>query len=713
MAEDQDQTSQRRGPALTPSTPELEWREIVRGPRPGDVHVRIGTHRAFRRQPGGFLAPRPEALEPQGGLGRLWHLLRRALVGAPIATAQEMQERLNKIRALAVFSSDALSSVAYGPEETMRVLVLAGGGALALTMPISIAIVVLLAIVVISYQQTIRAYPSGGGSYIVANDNLGRIPGLVAAASLLIDYVLTVSVSIASGADALVSAFDALLPFKLVLTIAAVLLIMLANLRGIRESGTIFALPTYVFIASILGLVAVGAFRAVTGQLIPVPPTQPVVAAQPLTLFLLLSAFAQGCSAMTGVEAVSNGVPAFKPPESRNARITLIWMGTLLGTMVLGVGFLASHLAIVPDPTEAETVVSQIARATIGDGLFYYVLQFATALILVLAANTSFADFPRLASILARDRFMPSQFAFRGDRLAFTTGIVALALLAIALLVGFRGSVNALIPLYAVGVFSSFTLSQAGMVMHWRRLGGPGAQRSMVINGVGAVATGIVTLVIAVTKFEHGAWMVIILIPILIALFLAIHRHYQRAQEQLQAETPIRPEAVHLRVIVPVSGLNVPARQALALARAICEHPAALYVAQTTEDGDKLRREWHAEQVPVPLAIIESPYRSLVGPILAYIDAVRQAHPKDTLMVILPEFVPSHWWEHFLHNQTAFRLKAALLFRPGVTVTSVPYLLRPAGVASENGGTPTPAGAAAAPEPVAPTPPRDPARERD
>ncbi|HZU06466.1 MAG TPA: APC family permease [Chloroflexota bacterium] len=671
------------GPAEPYSTPELEWREVVHGPRPGDVYVRIGTHRAFQRQPGGFLVPRPQAVEPRTWPGRLWQATKRVLIGPPIATAHEVQERLTKLKALAVFSSDALSSVAYATEEIMRVLILAGAGALTLTLPLSLAIVLLLAIVVISYQQTIRAYPSGGGSYIVASENLGTLAGLTAAAALLIDYVLTVAVSIAAGADALASAFDLLLPYKLLLAIGAVLLIMLGNLRGIRESGTIFAVPTYVFIASILGLIAIGILRLLTGTAEAAAPAETRGGSEPLTAFLLLSAFAQGCTAMTGVEAVSNGVPAFKPPEARNARLTLAWMGLLLGAMFLGISFLAAQLGITPDPAERETVVSQIARAVVGENTFYYLIQIATALILVLAANTSFADFPRLASILARHRFMPNQFAFRGDRLAFTTGILALALLAIALLIIFHGSVNALIPLYAVGVFTSFTLSQAGMVVHWRRVGGPGARQSMLINGVGAGTTGLVTLVIAVTKFSHGAWIVIVLMPLLIVLFLGIHRHYLLAERQLTAETPIRPEAIHLRVIVPVAGLNVPARQALALARAISNQVTALYIAETAEDGMRLRQRWLAEQVGVPLAIIESPYRSLIGPILAFIDAVREAHPRDTLMVILPEFVPSHWWEQFLHNQTALRLKAALLFRPGIVVASVPYHLRPATAAEQ------------------------------
>ncbi len=665
-------------PLLLPSSPELEWRELVHGPRPGDVYVRIGTHRAFQRQPDGLLAPRPELLEPASGWGRLWHHLKRVLIGPPIATSQEARERLTKVKALAIFSSDALSSVAYATEEIMRVLVLAGTGALVFTLPIAGVIVLLLAIVVISYQQTIRAYPSGGGAYIVASENLGRLAGLTAAAALLIDYVLTVSVSIAAGADALVSAFDWLLPLKLWLTIAAVLLIMLGNLRGIRESGTLFAIPTYLFIASMLGLIGVGLVRFASGTLTPLEPVPAGEGGAGLSIFLLLAAFAQGCTALTGVEAVSNGVPAFQPPESRNARITLVYMGALLGGMFLGISFLATYLRVAPDPYEAETVVSQIARAVFGPGVFYYLIQVATALILVLAANTSFADFPRLASILARDRFLPRQFAYRGDRLAFTVGILALACLASGLLLVFRGSVNALIPLYAVGVFTAFTLSQAGMVAHWWRAKDPGARRSMLINAIGALSTGVVTAVIAITKFSHGAWMVILLIPLLLALFLGVHQHYLTVQQQLMAKTPIRPEAVHLRVIVPVGELNVPARQALALAQALSEHVTALHVAETAQEAERLRQIWLAEGIRVPLAIIESPYRSLIPPILAFIDVVRQAHPDDTLLVIVPEFVPAHWWERLLHNRVAFRLREALLSRPGVVVASVPYQMQPA-----------------------------------
>jgi amino acid transporter len=558
----------------------------------------------------------------------------------------------------------------------MKVLILAGAGALALTLPISAVIVILLAIVVLSYRQTIRAYPSGGGSYIVASDNLGMIPGLTAAGALLIDYVLTVSVSIAAGVAALTSMVPDWLPYTVPMTVGAVLLIMLANLRGLRESGTIFAAPTYLFVIMMYILIGWGLLRLFTGDYsyTPPPSVRPF-GAEPLTIFLVLRAFAQGCSAMTGTEAISNGVPAFKAPESQNARMTLAWMGVLLGTMFFGMNFVATEIGILP--ASDETVLSQLGRVVLGDGTpLYVLLQIATALILVLAANTSFADFPRLSSILARDRFLPRLFQFRGDRLAFTSGIITLALFAIALLVIFNGSVDQLIPLYAIGVFASFTLSQSGMVVHWRRLREANWRRSAVINGVGAVTTAIVTLVIAFSKFAEGAWLVIVLIPLLILGFWGIHRHYQVLDRARRAETPLLPEAITVRAVVPVSDAGVQARQALAFARAIASddrHVVAVHVTDEVQSAERLRLEWEEWAPGVELVIVESPYRSLAGPLLAYIDALKDTHPHDTLTVVLPEFVPSHWWEQLLHNQTALRLKAALLFHPGIVVASVPY----------------------------------------
>jgi amino acid transporter len=658
------------------SHPDLEWRETIQGRRPGDRFVRVATHKGFTRVRRGYIVPRPGTGEPSSGFGHALNVFKHIVLGSPIPTAREGHERLNKVRALAVFSSDALSSVAYAGEEIMKVLVIAGAAALSLTLPISMVIVLLLAIVVVSYRQTIRAYPSGGGSYIVANDNLGMIPGLTAAGALLIDYVLTVSVSVAAGVAALTSMVPDWLPITVPLSIAAVVLITLANLRGIRESGTIFAAPTYLFVTMMYLLIGAGVWRLVTGDFsyMPPPSVKPF-AAEGLGIFIILRAFSQGCSAMTGTEAISNGVPAFKPPEAENARTTLTWMGILLGSMFFGMTYVGLQMGILP--AADETVLSQLGRVVFGDGsALYVVLQIATALILVLAANTSFADFPRLASILARDRFLPRLFQFRGDRLAFTSGIVALALLAIVLLIVFEGSVDQLIPLYAIGVFASFTLSQTGMVVHWNKLREKNWQRSALINGLGAVTTAIVTLVIAFSKFTEGAWLVIVLIPLLIGAFYAIHVHYLRLAGARRAETPLLPEEVIIRAVVPVADLGIPARQALAFARAVARDDAHVVAVHVTDDvaaAEVLRRQWEEWEPGIQLILIESPFRSLTGPLLAYLDAVQEQNPSDTLTVVLPEYVPSSWWEQLLHNQTALRLKAALLFHPGVVVANVPY----------------------------------------
>jgi amino acid transporter len=655
----------------------LRWREGGADEISPGQSVRYATHRSFERVGPGYLVPRPGTGEPTDGVGRGLQRVKRFLLGSPIPTALEIRERLTKVKALAVFSSDALSSVAYATEEIMKVLVLAGAGVLTLTLHISAVIVLLLTIVVISYRQTIRAYPNGGGSYIVASDNLGTLPGLTAAASLLIDYILTVAVSVAAGVAAITSLWPSLLPDTVVLSVGAVVLITLANMRGIRESGTIFAFPTYLFVGMMYLLIGYGLIRVLSGTIVYVPPTSTLpFGAQPLGVFLLLTAFAQGCTAMTGTEAISNGVPAFKPPEAVNARTTLLWMGILLGTMFLGLSFLTIHLGV--RPAEDETVLSQIGRTVFGVGPLWVVLQIATALILILAANTAFSDFPRLSSILARDRFLPRGFQFRGDRLAFTTGILNLAFLAGLLLVIFQGSVDLLIPLYAVGVFTSFTLSQAGMVVHWRKERGPGWRRAAVINGTGAVATGIVTLVIAATKFVHGAWLVVLLIPLFIMLMQAIHAHYQRLERARRAETPLDPREVVIRTIVPVSNLGVEAQQALAYARAISpddQHVVAVHVVEEDREAESFRSAWEVAKLPVELVIIESPYRSLNGPLLAFIQSLEDLYPGDTVTVVLPEFVPSRWWEHLVHNQTAFRLKAALLFHPGIVVANVPYHL--------------------------------------
>ncbi|MHB1414052.1 MAG: APC family permease [Chloroflexota bacterium] len=664
----------RDGPS-TPFHPELVWREEVPGQRPGDRMVRIARHRMFRDAGKGVLVPRPRATEPKGGFGRFSWRLKRFLIGSPIPTALEIYERLGKAKALAVLSSDALSSVAYASEAIMRTLLVAGVAALSLTLPISLVIVALLAIVALSYQQTIRAYPKGGGSYIVARENLSDIPGLTAAAALLTDYVLTVAVSIAAGVAAITSAFPSLFPLSLEIALGAVGLVALINLRGIREAGSVFAVPTYVFIVSIMGMLALGLLQLATGSINYAPPPAPPADAisQPLTWFLILSAFSRGCAAMTGTEAIADGVPAFKPPESRNARLTLGAMAVLLGTMFLGISFLATHIGIVPAVDDTQTVLSQVTHIVVGDSWYYYLVQFATALILFLAANTSYADFPRLLSFLARDRFVPRWFGLRGDRLAFTFGILALTGFAMMLLIIFGSDVERLLPLYAVGVFTSFTLSQSGMVAHWLRGNAPNRTRGMLMNGLGAMATAIVAVVIAYTKFAEGAWLVIVVAIILIALFLTINRHYKLLAKELRTDLPVRPLTSPPLVLVPITSLSLVARQALGFAQGLSKNVVAIHVATDPVEAEHIQSQWAEVVGDLPLIIIESPYRLLLPPLLAYVDALRETDPDAMLQVVLPEFVPRHWWENILHNQTALRLKAALLYRKSVVVTSFPY----------------------------------------
>ncbi len=663
--------------------------EVRKGSMLGNERVRVvlPSQRAFRRIGTGRLEATEVSQVPRKGMGRVISNVKRVLIGAPIATAQAEHERLTKFKALAVLSSDAISSVAYATEAILFSLIAAGSGSLGVTLPISFAIVALLSIVAISYRQTIPAYPNGGGSYIVAKDNLGTLPGLVAAASLMIDYVLTVAVSVSAGVLALVTLFPQLASYVVPINVVLVIFITVVNLRGVRESGSIFAIPTYIFIGSALLLIIVGSIKSFFIQHDPIIGNfQPVVpAAEPLTIFLILKSFAAGCSAMTGVEAISNGVPAFKKPEARNARATLTWMAVILGTLFIGITLLATSFGVEANTASNPTVIGQIAFKVFTGPLYfmYPVFQIATLFILTLAANTSYSDFPRLASLLARDKFLPSQFSFRGDRLAFSTGIVFLALLAILLLIVFNGITTQLINLYAVGVFLSFTLSQGGMVLHWWRLRRErrGWLRSMIINGLGAFTTLIVALVIATTKFLEGAWIVVVLIPLLVLMFMAISRHYNRVERERVSDIPVRPQDIRHRVIVPIAGLDRAAIQSLAYARSITKHVIAVHVAIDVEDANKVREAWErwqqhlAEEEETQLIIIESPYRSLSRPLLAYIDTVHELFPGDTVTVILPEFVVAHWWEHILHNQTALRLKTALLFRPGIVVTSVPQHL--------------------------------------
>jgi amino acid transporter len=669
----------------------------------------------------------------------MWKSLKRVLVGDPISTEHAHNERLNKKTALAVFSSDALSSVAYSTEAILLVLLAAGSIAIAYLVPISIGITILLAILTLSYRQTIHAYPSGGGAYIVAKDNLGTQPGLIAGASLLVDYVLTVAVSVSAGVAAITSATQGtrlgfLHEHRVTLCIVLVAFIAVINLRGVRESGAIFAGPTYLFIFSMLALIVVGFIRYyTTGSVIPTPPAGQVHFDQSVgsigsgafrggaLLWLVMRAFAAGCTALTGVEAISNGIPAFQKPESKNAARTLTWMALIMTVLILGTGFLAYKLNAHPAGSE-ETLVSIMARHTFGSGIIYYVIQAATAAILVLAANTSFADFPRLASLLASDRFLPRQFANRGDRLVYSNGVIILALLSVVLIVTFKGQEQAMLPLYAVGVFLSFTLSQSGMVVHWlrerraeeakarilkqeedesiHRTIDPGVAShtrerlralerdkggnwiiSIIINSAGAIITFIVLMVITTTKFTHGAWAVIVLIPLLVLMFRAINGHYKMVAAQLTLEKikPTREPMKH-RVIIPVSGIHRGVLPALDYARSLGASDntevTAVYVEINPESTEDVKKRWEMWGDGVPLKIITSPFRSITTPLINFINRESEQHKDSIITVVLPEFVPRAWWQQLLHNQTALLIKGKLLFSRRIVVTSVPHHLR-------------------------------------
>jgi amino acid transporter len=656
----------------------LERRELRTGQKPGERYVRIVRPHAhqFRRAPQGHIVATERVLEPRGAVGKLWTRVKRLVIGAPLSTAQSIHERIPKVKALAVFASDALSSSAYATEEILLVLVLAGTAALSNTLPVAGAILLLLAIVATSYRQTIFAYPAGGGSYIVTRDNLGDIPALLAGSSLLVDYVLTVAVSISAGVAAITSAVPHLLPYRVELALFFVLFMVLANLRGVRESATIFTLPTYLFIAAMLLTFLAAAVRILVLGEMPQAEAHAPIVTESLTVFLLLRAFASGCAALTGTEAISDGVPAFKEPQAKNAATTLFWMAIVLGVLFGGISLLAALYHVVPD--EQETVISQIARLTWGTGLIYYLMQAVTMAILVLAANTAFADFPRLSFFLARDGFLPRQFSFRGDRLSYSTGICVLGALASLLLLVFHAETHLLIPLYAVGVFISFTCSQSSMVRRWWTRKEPGWQRSMVINALGAVTTGIVAIVIAATKFTHGAFVILILIPCIVTLLYLIHRHYQQVADELVLD----PRHVSLTketkpiVIVPIPGLHLGVLPALSFARAISNSVTAVHITDDMEAAERLRRQWEEWDQKVPLVIIESPFRSLIQPLVAYIDARQQDEPERVITVVLPEFVPKNWWEWVLHNQSALRLKATLFFRPNTVLADVPYHLK-------------------------------------
>jgi amino acid transporter len=601
--------------------------------------------------------------------------LKRLLVGEPIPSHLAHHERLSRVTGLAVLSSDALSSVAYATDFILATLVVAGVGAFVYAIPISLVIATLLAIVAFSYRQTIHAYPTGGGAYIVAKENIGPTAGLIAAASLLVDYTLTVAVSISAGVLAIMSAFPGFEPYRVEICLGFLALLTLGNLRGIRESGNIFAVPTYFFVVSIALLLGAGLYRYLIGGIVPVDAVLPPGAGQtPLTTLLLLTAFANGCTAMTGVEAVSNGVPAFRPPEAKNASATLVAMATLAIVMFVGITVLAHAYQVVPN--SAESGISQLGRAVFGGtNLLYYLLQAGTTLILVLAANTAYADFPRLASIVARDRYLPRQFMNQGDRLAFSNGILVLSLFAAILIVAFRGDTQSLLPLYMIGVFVSFTLSQAGMVIHWRKTKEPGWKTSAMINGFGALVTGVVLIIVAVTKTLEGAWIVLLLIPTIVAFFKATHRHYDHVASELTLRGYEPHRRLHNTVLVPIGGLQRAVVEALRYAETLSDDVRAIYVDVNPAQTEQLQREWTAWGGGVELVVLPSPYRSLMEPLLEYIEQAAEEKSSDYVTVILPEFVPKRWWQHLYHNQTSLLIKGALLFRPNIVVTSVPFHL--------------------------------------
>jgi amino acid transporter len=619
----------------------------------------------------------------------LLHSLKRIVIGKPLPSNEEQHQRLSKRVGLAVFASDAISSTAYATEEILFVLFpIAGFVSLKYLVPLAWIVVLLLAIVATSYRQTIKAYPSGGGSYVVARENLGVWPSLVAGSSLLVDYVLTVAVSVSAGVAAITSAVGGLADYRVLLCLIAIAIIAVANLRGVKESGRVFAVPTYAYIISLVVLLVVGLSRSFFGDLGHIPEnadrleeiSKNAAFAQGASLFLLMRAFSSGAVALTGVEAISNGVSAFKKPESKNASTTLVWMAAILGSMFFGVSVLAHRLH--PIPSEHETVLSQVARQVYGgSGVMYWIMQVTTFAILILAANTAFADFPRLSSILAKDRYLPRQFANRGDRLVFSNGVVILAVFAGLLIVAFGGKTNLLIPLYAVGVFVAFTLSQAGMVVHHRKHREPAWQRGLVINAVGCVATFIVAIIIMATKFTKGAWVPMVVIPMVMVLLHSTHRHYQRVGNLLRIQRDFNPIQRKNTVVVLVSGVHRSSMQAMAFAKSM--HPDRLVCATACDEDQAafLTSEWERFEVRrklgVELTVIDSPYREVTRPLLAFLDELRAQHPDDNTTVILPELVVDRWWEQLLHNQSALALKARLLFRPRTIVVSVPLHLNP------------------------------------
>ncbi len=666
-------------------------RRPISGRKPGDRRVRVERHHTpyFRYTGPGQLTAKAAASAPTTHMGRMVARVKHVLIGRPLANEEEIGERLSKKKALAIFSSDAISSSAYATEEIILAFVLAGvgGAAFQVSIEVSIAIAVLLGVVAFSYRQVCLAYPNGGGSYSVSKVNFGRHASLIAASALLIDYTLTVAVSTSSAVEQIASAIPELDPVRVEIGIVAIGLITLGNLRGIREAGNIFAIPTYLFLGSAFLMIAIGVFRIlVQGDTGPVPTAQVTEALQHTTesvgIIVLLRAFASGAVALTGTEAIATGVPAFKPPEPKNAAATLMAMAIILATLFIGITFLATNFHILPIEQPRETVIAQIAKHVYGDNVGFYAFQAFTALLLFLAANTSFAAFPRLAAVLAEDGFVPRQFAFRGDRLAFSTGILLLGIVAALVVTAGGGSTHALIPLYAIGVFIDFTISQSGMVRHWLATRPQGWRYRLGINLIGAVLTFVILCVVVYIKFSAGAWFVIVLIPTLVSVMLFIRRQYDGQARELAVQDDLVFDKTHRaqRVVIPVNGLNRSVIQAVMFGRPLASDPSllqAVYVTTDAEEADVLRDRWERQLPGVPLVIVESPYRALVGPLVTYLDVLDRAWPPDRdapiTIVVLPEYVAKHWWDRLLYNQAAKRLKAALVGREHTVIANVPY----------------------------------------
>ena len=615
------------------------------------------------------------------------------LIGRPLASEDAAHQTIGKLIGLAVFSSDAMSSVAYGPQELMLILAAAGVGALKLAIPIVLALIGLFVILVFSYEQTIHAYPGGGGAYIVARDNLGELPAQTAGAALLSDYILTVAVSISSGVAHLISAFPILYPFRIWISVGMILFIMVINLRGVKESGITFAIPTYFFLVMMVAVVIVGFIRYLGGSLGVVvnPPDFEIGLLQPLSLFLILRAFANGTTSLTGVEAISNGITAFKEPRSKNAGATLVWMAAIMATLLLGITFLSVSAQTVP--SESETVLSQLFRTVYeGRGLLYILSISSTTVILIMAANTAFADFPRLGALHAGDGFLPRQLTFRGSRLVYSSGIIALAVIASLLVIGFKASVTKLLPLYAIGVFLSFTLSQTGMARRWWKSGHlkPGEELiepgsvvrnekgwlfKMGVNGIGAVCTFIVMIIFAVTKFKDGAWVVILLTPLLVVIFFSIHHHYKNLAKQLSLENQLPHHRISRnRVIMPVSGVHSGTLSALNFASTLSDDITVVHISIDPNETQKVKEKWLSWGDGFRLVVLNSPYRLFLEPLLEYIDKISAIQaPNEIITIVVPQFVPKHWWTNLLHMRTAETLRKALLHRKNIVITEVPY----------------------------------------